>query len=87
MLVHGTSCQVGSFSGGAGEQRRARGPWECVWERFAQARAKRSSGFRAGRGGLRVTLGKRGFPSSIRALKSVEPGPKIIGTVHSAKPP
>ena len=61
VLVQGTSCQVGSFSGGAGEQRRARGPWECVRERLAQARAKRSSGFRAGRGGLRVTLGKRGL--------------------------
>ena len=70
VLVQGTSCQVGSFSGGAGEQRRARGPWECVRERLAQARAKRSRGFRAGRGGLRVTLGKRGLPSSIRALKS-----------------
>ena len=58
VLVHGTSCQVGSFSGGGGEQRRARGPWGCVRERLAQARAKRSRGYRAGRGGLRGHLGQ-----------------------------
>ena len=81
VLVQGTSCQVGSFSGGAGEQRRARGPWECVWERLAQARAKRSRGFRAGRGGLRVTLGKRSPPSSILGPDFPGPGPKPIGTV------
>ena len=73
--------KVGTFRGSAGEQRRARGPWGCIWERLAQARAKRSSGFRAGRGGLRVTLGKRGLPWPIRALNSVEPGPKKTGTV------
>ena len=39
--------RLGAFRAGAGEQCRARGPWECVWERLAQARAKRSIGFRA----------------------------------------
>ena len=73
--------RLGAFRAGAGEQCRARGPWGCIWERLAQARAKRSSGFRAGRGGLRVTLGKRGLPWPIRALNSVEPGPKKTGTV------
>ena len=37
--------------------------------------------FALGRGGLRVTLGKRGLPSSIWALKSAGPGPKTTGTV------
>ena len=40
--------------------------------------------FALGRGGLRVTLGKRGLPSSIWALKSVKPGPKTTGTVGVA---
>ena len=44
-------------------------------------RAKRSSGFRAGRGGLRVTLGKRCLPWPIWALIFVEPGPQKTGTV------
>ena len=74
--------RLGAFRAGAGEQCRARGPWGCIWERLAQARAKRSSGFRAGRGGLRATLGKRDLPWSIRALNSVEPGPKKTGTVR-----
>ena len=59
VLVQGTSCQVGSFSGGGGEQRRARGPWGCVRERLAQARAKRSRGFRARARGPARHLGQK----------------------------
>ena len=42
---------------------------------------KGAAAFAQGAGACAVTLGKRGLPSSIWALKSAGPGPKTTGTV------